>query len=107
MFEARYSSGSDVQYTITVAPDGSYVSTTAIPDRTSGPRNTRIEGMLRVKDGVLLDTLTKNNDTNASLPKTSRALIVGIDDHELVLDYEKLPGVFYPTNQIVFRKQTK
>jgi hypothetical protein len=56
---------------------------------------------------VLIDTITKDSQTNAPTPNTNYARIVSIDDQKLVLDYGKIPGVLQPTNQTVFRKQTK
>ena len=91
VFDARYASGSSNQCTVDVAQDASYVSTVVLPGRTNGPRSIHQEGTWRVKDGVLIDTITRDS----------------IDDQKLVLDYAKIPGVVYPTNQTVFRKQTK
>jgi hypothetical protein len=105
-FEAKYETGSAVQNIITFAPDGSYTATIDT-GRTNGPRVINVEGTFRVENGFLLETVTKNSQTDTLLTNTSRARIVGIDDRELVLDYEKVPGVVYSTNQTVFRKQTK
>ena len=107
VFEARYASGSSARSTVEVAQDASYVGTTFLPGRTNGPRSIRQEGTWRVKDGVLIDTITKDSQTNAPTPNTNYARIVSIDDQKLVLDYGKIPGVLQPTNQTVFRKQTK
>jgi hypothetical protein len=107
VFEARFARGGDVVSTTTVAPDGSYVCTIAIPGRTNGPRTISMEGTFRVENGFLIDTITKNSQTNASVPSTNRGRIVRIDDRELVLDDERLPGVVYATNEAVYRKQTK
>ncbi len=107
VFEARYANGSSNQSTVEVAQDASYVCTLFLPGRTNGPRIIRQEGTWRVKDGVLIDTITKDSQTNARKPNTNYARIVSIDDQKLVLDYGKIPGVLQPTNQTVFRKQTK
>lgn len=107
VFEARYASGSSNQVTIEVAQDASYVCTVFLPGRTNGPRSIRQEGTWRVKDGVLIDTTTKDSQTNAPMPRTNYARVVGIDDHKLVFDFGKISGVVQPTNQTVFRKQTK
>jgi hypothetical protein len=107
LFEARYASGSSNEWTVEVAQDASYVSTVVVPGRTNGPWSIHQEGTWRVKDGVLIDTITKDSQTNAPVPNTNYARIVSIDDQKLVLDYVKIPGVVPPTNQTVFRKQTK
>ncbi len=107
VFEARYANGSSNRCTFKVAQDASYVSTFDVPGRTNGARSIHQEGTLRVKDGVFIDTVTKDSQTNAPVPSTNHARIASIDDQELVLDYVKIPGVVYPTNQTVFRKQTK
>jgi hypothetical protein len=107
VFEARHAYGGSIQYTVKVAEDASYVCTIVVPGRTNGPGSIHQEGTWRVKDGVLIDTITKDSQTNAPVPDTSYARIVSIDDQELVVDYVKVPWVVYPTNQTVFRKQTK
>lgn len=92
---------------VEVAQDANYVSTVFLPRRTNGPRSIQQEGTWRVRDGVLIDTITKDSQTNAPTPNTNYARIVSIDDQKLVLDYVKITGAAYPTNQTVFRKQTK
>jgi hypothetical protein len=108
VLEARYESGSDIRSTTTVAPDGSYACTLDLPGRTNGPRTISMEGTFRVENGFLIDTITRDSQTNArAVPNTNRSRVVRIDDRELVLEYERLPGFGYPTNQPVYRKQTK
>ena len=107
VLEARYEGGSDMRSTVTIAPDGSYACTLDLPGRTNGPRTISMEGTFRVEDGFLIDTVTKHSQTNAKWPNTSRSRIVRIDDRELVLEYERLPEFGYPTNETVYRKQTK
>ena len=105
--EARFASGDYTLSTITIAPDSSYVCTISIPGRTNGPRTISMEGTLRLENGFFIDTITKNSQTNSSVPSTNRCRVARIDDHELVLDYERLPGTVYPTNEGVFRRQIK
>ena len=90
-----------------MAPDGSYLSQVDIPGRMNGPQIVSIEGTFRVEGGFLIDTPTRYSETNISVPPTSRVRIIRIDDRELVVDYEKNPGTYSPTNPPVFRKQTK
>jgi hypothetical protein len=107
VLEARYEGGSDIRSKVTVAPDGSYACTLDLPGRTNGPRTISMEGTFRVEDGFLIDTVTKDSQTNAKWLNTTRSRIVSIDDREFVLEDERLPGFGYPTNQPVFRKQSK
>ena len=107
-FEARYKSGGSVEQSMTLARDGSYVLTLTMPGRTNGPRTISMEGTFRVEGGFLVDTVTKDSQTNAApMPRTNRARIVRLDGRELVLDDERSPAAVYPTNQVVFLKQTK
>jgi hypothetical protein len=105
-WEAKYAGGVDSEHTITVNPNGSYALTINIPTRTNGPRTVNIEGTFHVEDGFLVDTMTKHSETNAPVPSTNRARIVRLDGREMALDYEKLPGSAYPTNQLIYLKQT-
>ena len=105
LFEAKYVQGGNLEQTITVAPDGSYTLTSTMPGRTNGPRTISMEGTFRVEGGVLVDTVTKNSQTNAPVPSTNRSRIIRVDNHELALDYEKNAWTVYPTNEAVFRKQ--
>ncbi|HEX5219004.1 MAG TPA: hypothetical protein VFZ59_05505 [Verrucomicrobiae bacterium] len=107
IFEGKYARGGDTKETITVAPDGRYILVISMPTRTNGPRTVSLEGTLRVENGFLIDTVTKDSQTNAPVPTTNRIRIIRIDGRELVLDYERLPGTVHPTNQIVLLKQTK
>jgi hypothetical protein len=106
-FEARYASGSEALCQFTIAPDGSYSSTITLPHRTNGPQVISMEGTFRIEDGFLIDTKMRDSQTNAPVPTTNRNRILRFDGRELVLDDEKIPGTVHPTNEIVFRRQTK
>jgi hypothetical protein len=107
VFEPKYAYGSSEQKeTVTVASDGSYITVINLFNRKIGPRTIRQEGTWRVEDGFLIDTITKDTQTNCSVPRTSRFRIVRIDEGELELDdTEKGPGAVYPTNQLIWHKQ--
>jgi len=91
-----------------MALDGSYVTTIALPSRKIGPRTIRQEGTWRVENGFLIDAVLKDSQTNAAVPNSSRFRIIRIDDRELELDdQEKAPGAVYPTNQVIYRRQTE
>jgi len=107
MADCNYSSGTVVSNTITVAPDGSYVARLSIPGRKYGPRDIEQRGVWRVEPGFIIDTVTNDSQTNAIVPSTNRFRVLRVNDSELVVEPEKIPGVGYPTNQTIFRKQTK
>ena len=107
--DAQFASGHVIHSTITIAPDGSYLTRMDIPARTNGPQIVNVAGTFRMKDGFLIDTLTNYSDTNINPanPITSRARIIRIDGRELRLDYETNTWSVYPTNPTVFRRQIK
>jgi hypothetical protein len=108
LWEAKYAGGSKQENMLTVAPDKSFTLTITVTDRTNGPPTIRMEGTFRIAEGILIETITIDSQTNAApLPRTNRTRIVRIDERELVLDCDKMPGVAYATNEIVFLKQTK
>jgi hypothetical protein len=92
---------------VTVAQDGRYFCTLTVPGRTNEPRIFNSEGTFRVHEGNLIDTMTRYNRTNRSVPLTNRAQIVRLDRHELVLAYDPTLGASGPTNPVVFRRLTK
>jgi hypothetical protein len=108
VFEASYANGDKAQRTVTLAPDGNCVSTISGPGGTAGPLAGSQEGKMRVEDGYLITTVTKDGlTTNVAGLYTNRARIVRMDDRELVLEEEQVPGAVYATNQMVYRKQAK
>ena len=104
-FEAKYAQGNEEE-TLAVAPDGSYTLAVYMPGQTNEGhvRAVNLEGTLRVEDGFLIDTVTKST---SGVAITNRARIIRINDRELAIEYERLPGVVYATNQTVFLKQIK
>lgn len=108
VFKPKYANGGDETITTKVALDGSYVTTISLPTRKLGPRIIRQVGTWRVEDGFLIEEVTDDSQTNASVPYTSRTRIVRVDDHELELDnQQKSPGIVSPTNQIILRRQSE
>ena len=70
------------QITNIIAPDGSYES------QVVGANNVTVnssEGSLIAKNGVLIETTIKNNNTNVQTPQVVQWQIVHIDEHELVI----------------------
>ena len=75
-------SGADFAVTNVIAADGSYVC------QLFGNPNSRVdtlEGTLIAKNGVLIDTVTKDSETNQQTPRVMQWQIVRIDEHELDL----------------------
>jgi len=104
--EFNYASGSHVDVLTTVAPSGGYVSRLSMPGRTQGPRLIEQQGTWRVEHGFIIETVTSDSQTNAPVPYTNRMRLVRVDDRELALEVEKIPGAVYPANQTIFRKRT-
>ena len=70
------------QVTNVIAADGSYqVQVVGLNNITVGTS----EGSLIAKNGVLIDTMTKNSVTNVQTPKVVQWQIVRIDKRELVM----------------------
>jgi hypothetical protein len=76
-------SGNGFSVTNVIAPDGSYHCQLA--GGSNGPVDI-LEGTLIAKDGVLIDTVTKDSETNQQTPRVMQWQIVHIDRHELVLN---------------------
>lgn len=65
-----------------IAPDGSYhCQLVGAPNGTTDT----LEGTLIAKSGVLIDTVTRDSETNQPTPRVMQWQIVRIDRHELVL----------------------
>ncbi len=88
--------GSNFRSVTTVAPNGDYVS--QIESKT-GTR--RLEGTWQVKDGCVIDTTTKNSDSNVHLPYTVRMPVIRADARELLIK------VGEPEHVCVFRMERK
>jgi hypothetical protein len=101
---ALYEHGGRSEIATTIASDGSYVSDIIFHNSDSTTGTNKTEGTMRVKDGVLVATVTRYKGTNMEVPMVTRARIVRIDDRELVLDPEK-DGSVRPTNEMIFRRQ--
>jgi len=102
--EGAYPNGGNFKSTLVVAPDGDYRCQIIARGSSNEVRTFELEGTFRIQDGVLLDTTTKNSSTNAQVPNTSRARILRMDDREIVVRYEHVAGVEYPTNETVLRR---
>jgi len=74
--------GGSLTNVTTVSADGHY---SRIGVGTNGMVLARCEGVLKVQDGCLVDTMTKHSEPNVPLPYTNRAAIVRAGDREWAL----------------------
>jgi hypothetical protein len=81
----------------TVRQDGSYIAQFSSP--TAG-RVVTNEGTFQVRDGYMINTMTKSSRTNAHVPYVSRVRILQADSSEMVIDDGGKVG-------LVLRKNTK
>lgn len=94
--------------TIEVNPDGTCASVATFPKRKLGPRSAEQSGTWRIEDGVLIFTITRDSVTNAQVPSVGRFKIVRLDDRELELEWpDEINGISFPTDTVVYRKQTR
>ena len=90
--------GSHFKSTTVVAPDGRYMCHATTTGTNKISKTFEIEGNWEIKDGVLIDTMTKHSQTNAPIPRTSRAQIIRRSDRELIAKWEGME------NEAVLRK---
>lgn len=81
--------GGVYQSTLVVGTNGLYIAkiSTHYPSDRS-VRNDRVSGSIQIKQGMVIDTVTKHSNTNAVLPWISRGRIIRFDDGELVVEWE-------------------
>lgn len=92
--------GSHFQSTTIIARDGHYVSQISIVHSNHPSRNAaEFQGTFEIKDGLLIDTINKDSQTNSRVPRTSRARIIRMNDREIVVKYEE------QDTESVFRKE--
>jgi hypothetical protein len=100
--------GKNPKSTIIVDPNGDYICEVIAQSSWDGVTRTyNLAGRWEVRDGILIDTMTKNSSTNARLPMISRSRIVRSDRRELVINVETNSSGDFLTNEVVFRKEIK
>jgi hypothetical protein len=52
-----------------------------------------VQGIMKVEEGFVVDTMTSHSNTNAVLPHTSRAKIISLNEDEIVAKWEGSEGV--------------
>ena len=101
--EEVYTHGGSFESTVKIAPNGRYTCHVVHRNASNATHNVEIEGTFQVKDGVLIDTMTKHSQTNAPVPTTFHERIVRMDRREMVLSDESyLQNT--ATNTVVWRK---
>jgi hypothetical protein len=101
----NYPEGGRFTNTITVDPTGGYVCHVAAYGTDGILRTSDLAGKFEVRDGMLIDTMTRHSNTNAPLPSTSRCRIVRFDGRELVITLDESVRGNLKTNEVVLRKQ--
>ena len=96
--------GEATKSTITIASDGRYVCQITVGTSNSVYAS-QLEGTLQVIDGVLLETLTQHSSAKPPFP-VSRAQVLRANDRELVVRFDRTPGVPSSAKPTVFRKIT-
>ena len=72
--------------TTTIDTNGNYVANAVYKSHWDEIlRTNHIEGTFKIQDGLLVDTMLKNRNTNAELPCISRAKIIRFDEQELAV----------------------
>ena len=81
--------GNGCSVTNVIAPDGSYHC--QLVGGPNGPTDT-LEGTMMARNGVLIDTVTKDSQTNQPTPRVTQSQIVRLDGHQLVLSINNGAG---------------
>lgn len=72
---------------MTIGPDGHYIGRIEVTG-SNAVRSVEMEGTQEVKGDTLIDTVTKDTQTNAPVPRTSRGRIIRVTEDEMVLRWE-------------------
>jgi hypothetical protein len=105
VFETNNPNGEKFTSTITVGADGLYVGHITSLEHSNTLREFDLEGTWQIKDGVLIDIMTKHSGTtNENLKIGSRAQIIQFNQQQLIvrsLDNSANDGPI-----AIFKKQT-
>jgi hypothetical protein len=100
LYEVDKPNGWHFESKTSVASDGRYICHGVTMGTNQIPLAFEIEGTLEVREGFVIDTMTKSSETNAPVPVTHRQRIVRMDGREMVLNSSHS----WETNLLVFRK---
>jgi hypothetical protein len=80
--------GNNIRSVNLIRPDGSYAA--KVTGFTNGSV-VMIEGTFRVKNGELIETVTKSSQTNEKVPFTVHGKIIRLNEHEIVAKWDTKP----------------
>jgi hypothetical protein len=80
--------GNNIRSVNLIRPDGSFA--TKVTGFTNGSV-VLIEGTFRVKNGELVETVTKSSQTNEKVPFVVHGKIIRLNDHEMVAKWDTKP----------------
>jgi hypothetical protein len=74
--------------TTTIATNGDYVA--YYQSAPSWTNTDRLEGTIKIRDGLMIDTQKKSSTTNQPVPVVSTNVIIQVTDHELIFRAPKM-----------------
>jgi hypothetical protein len=83
-------SGAISRYTTTFGSNGQYVCEIQILRSNTVEERVELRGTQEVRGGVLIDTVLQDTQTNAPVPRTTRAQIIRASEREVVLRWESM-----------------
>src|ERR1041385_8332911 len=90
--ELDYPSEGHYQSTMTLDSEGRYACNGSVTS-SNWVRAFTVQGIMKVEEGFVVDTMTNHSNTNAVLPHTTRAKIISLNEDEIVAKWEGLEGV--------------
>jgi hypothetical protein len=93
--------GLKIHSVTTIAPDGKYSTQTTAFTNSVLAFAVKSEGTFEIKEGYLIDTMTKHSEPTVPLPSVFRARIIRFDGRELVARDDANAA------DVVFRKESK
>lgn len=83
-------SGAIIRCTTTFGSNGQYVCEIEILRSNTVQKKVELRGIQEVRDGVLIDTVLHDTQTNAPVPRTTHAQILRASEREVVLRWESM-----------------
>ncbi len=80
--------GNNIRSVSVIRPDGGYAAT--VTGFTNGSV-VMVEGSFRVKNGELVETVTKSSQTNEKVPFTVHGQIIRLNNHEMIAKWDTKP----------------
>jgi hypothetical protein len=99
--------GGGFKSTVDISPNGNYLCQLVGSSKSGQNQTNSLEGNFMIRDGEVIDTVTKRDSIHETVPNSTRARIIRIDGREMVLHWDVPEGVRSATNDLVFRKVNK